>query len=204
MLKESFIELVNEYGIDAETSEELWEEIETHYSGPKRYYHSLVHLLDLFVQLNKIKSKIKNWNVMLFTLFYHDIIYDASRKDNEEQSAKIAAARLKRIGVKESDIELCYNQILATQSHLHSKDADTNYFTDADLSILGREPQIYQEYVKNVRNEYSIYPTFIYNRGRKKVLNHFLTMDRIFKTDVFHNQYETQAKMNLKEELKTL
>jgi hypothetical protein len=33
--------------------------------------------------------------------------------------------------------------------------------------------------------EYSIYPAFIYNPERKKVLNHFLLMDRIFKPAFF-------------------
>lgn len=33
--------------------------------------------------------------------------------------------------------------------------------------------------------EYSIYSNVVYNSGRKKVLNHFLTMNRIFKTDFF-------------------
>ncbi|HXL55890.1 MAG TPA: hypothetical protein VN958_06525 [Chitinophagaceae bacterium] len=44
----------------------------------------------------------------------------------------------------------------------------------------------------------------MYNEGRKKVLMHFLEMNRIFKTDEFYNQFEKQARENLKRELKEL
>jgi predicted metal-dependent HD superfamily phosphohydrolase len=52
-----------------------------------------------------------------------------------------------------------------------------------------------------VRKEYLIYPDLIYNPGRKKVLHHFLAMDRIFKTDFFYNKFEQQARQNLRKEI---
>lgn len=111
---------------------------------------------------------------------------------------------MKQVLVSDDKIELCKKQILETKSHHKSTDSDTNYFTDADLSVLGQDWQIYSLYYKNVRNEYSIYPDFIYNIGRKKVLNHFLLMDKIFKTDFFYNKFEMQAKQNIQRELEIL
>jgi len=43
-----------------------------------------------------------------------------------------------------------------------------------------------------------VYPDLVYNPGRKKVLNHFLAMDSIFKTDYFYNKFDRQAKENLR------
>lgn len=63
---------------------------------------------------------------------------------------------------------------------------------------------IYSQYTKQVRQEYSIYSDVIYNAGRKKVLNHFLTMNRIFKTPYFFDKLEKQAKENLFKELESL
>ena len=97
---------------------------------------------------------------------------------------------MKQISVSNDKVELCKNQILATKSHIKSTDRDTNYLTDADLSVLGQNWQTYSLYYKNVRKEYSIYPDFVYNPGRKKVLNHFLSMDKIFKTDFFYKKFE--------------
>ena len=203
MLKETFIELLKNYTDDNRLINVLWTEIEKNHSSKKRHYHTLQHLENLLSQLTNVKGEIKNWETILFTLYYHDLIYNATKSDNEEKSAELAEKRMKEISVSSDIIEQCKKQILATKSHHKSIDSDTNYFTDADLSILGSGWDTYQLYCKNVRKEYAIYPAFIYNPGRKKVLNHFLSMDRIFKTDFFYYKFETQAKQNLQRELQS-
>jgi len=204
MIKSNYIELLDSYEVVSKLRKEFWSEIVINYSKDNRYYHTLQHLQDLYDQLVLVKDKIENWNVVLFTLYYHDIIYKSTRKDNEEKSAKFASKRMTEIGMKEDNIKLCFDQIIATKSHKYNLNKDTNYFTDADLSILGREPDSYKTYCQNIRNEYSIYPKFLYNRGRKKVINHFLSMNRIFKTQTFYNKFERQARLNLNEELNIL
>lgn len=204
MLKETFIGLLTNYTNSDSLTNELWTEIEKNYSSKKRHYHTLHHLDNLITQLTDVKNEIQNWNAILFTLYYHDIVYNSLKSDNEEKSAELAEKRLNQISVSPDTIELCKNQILATKSHIKSTDSDTNYFTDADLSILGQNWETYSLYYKNVRNEYSIYPDFVYNRGRKKVLNHFLSMDKIFKTDFFYIKFERQAKQNIQKEIELL
>lgn len=204
MLKETFIELLTNYTDNSSLIKELWIEIEKKYSSNKRHYHNLQHLENVLIQLIAVKEKIENWDAILFTLFYHDIIYNPTKSDNEEKSAAIAEKILKQFSVPNATVKLCKNQILATKSHLKSTNNDTNYFTDADLSILGHPWETYSEYLINVRKEYDIYPDFIYHPGRKKVLNHFLSMERIFKTDHFYNQFELQAKHNLNKEIALL
>lgn len=204
MLKEAFRELSKNYSEDDILINGLWAEIEKNYSNKKRHYHTLEHLSNISKQLLEVKGEIQNWNTILFNLYYHDIIYKSTKSDNEEKSAELAEERMKQLSVPNDVIELCTKQILATKSHINSTDSDTNYFTDADLSILGQPWEIYLQYCKNVSKEYSIYPDFMYNPGRKKVLNHFFNMDRIFKTDFFYNKFEVQAKKNLFAELSNL
>jgi predicted metal-dependent HD superfamily phosphohydrolase len=204
MLKNTFVELLTTYTDDNNLINVLWNEIEKNYSSKKRHYHTLQHLENLLVRLTEIKEELKNWDVILFSLYYHDIVYNSLKSDNEEKSAELAEKRMKQISVSKESIELCEKQILATKLHVKSDDIDTNYFTDADLSILGQTWEIYSLYYKNVRKEYSFYPDFIYNPGRKKVINHFLKMDRIFKTDFFYNKFEISAKKNLQKELELL
>lgn len=151
-----------------------------------------------------MKHEIQNWDCILFTLFYHDIVYNSLKSDNEEKSAETAEKQMKKLSVAYDTIELCKKQILATKSHDISTNSDTNYFTDADLSVLGQSWETYLSYCKNVRKEYSIYPDFVYNAGRKKVLNHFLAMNRIFKTTFFYEKFELQAKQNLLKEFELL
>ena len=78
------------------------------------------------------------------------------------------------------------------------------YFTDADLAILGSDYDKYIHYVKSIRKEYKFYPDFVYNPGRKKVLEHFIQMTRIYKTDFFFSRYEEQARKNMNDEIRQL
>ncbi|MDR6564698.1 MULTISPECIES: hypothetical protein [unclassified Arcicella] len=204
MLQETFILLLTKYSNNHELINELWLEIEKHYSSKKRYYHTLQHLDNLLIQLNKVKKNIQDWDTVLFSLYYHDIIYNALKSDNEEKSAELAANSMQQLAIPAQMIDACKQQILATKSHLVNQQPDTNYFTDADLSVLGQDWEIYFEYCQNVRKEYSYYPNLIYNAGRKKVLKHFLAMESIYKTDYFFNEFEKQAKLNLTNELELL
>lgn len=204
MLKETFITLLINYTDDKVLIDKYWREVEQYYSKKKRHYHTLSHLDNLLSQLLEVREKIENWDTILFTLFYHDIIYQATKSDNEEQSAKLAEERMNALKVPIQMIQNCVAQILATKAHLKNTDSDTNYFTDADLSVIGQSMGQYTDYYYAVRKEYSIYPNLIYNPGRKKVLKHFLEMDRIYKTDYFHAKYERQAKVNLQTEFDLL
>ena len=203
-MRDIFFELANAYSSDQELVSEYWNEIESYYAQSHRHYHNLNHIQDLYEQLKAVKTEIKNWNIILFSLFYHDIIYKSTKSNNEEKSAEIAVKRMEALKVSSQEIEQCAAQILATKSHVHNNDSDTNYFTDADLSILGRDWETYDTYCKNIRKEYSMYPMFAYRKGRKKVIKHFLDMDTLFKTTYFNSKFEQQARANLKQELELL
>jgi predicted metal-dependent HD superfamily phosphohydrolase len=203
-LKDVFIQLAKKYCDDIAVVDECWREIEINYTKKKRHYHTLSHIENLWKQLEIVKENIEDWDTVLFTLFYHDVIYNALKKDNEEQSALLAEKRMIQLGISATSIDKCKKQIIATKQHLKNTDSDTNYFIDADLSILGTNWEIYFKYLNDVRKEYSIYPNLIYKPGRKKVLEHFLGMERIYKTDYFFNNFEGQAKLNMQKEIDLL
>jgi predicted metal-dependent HD superfamily phosphohydrolase len=192
------------YTTNTELCNSLWLEIVKHYSEKKRHYNTITHLQNLVDELTAVKTKIEDWDTVVFAVFYHDIFYHATAKDNEEKSAKLAQDRLAQIAFPEQQIKKCVQLILATKGHDMSNDADTNLFTDADLSVLGKPWNVYEEYYKNVRKEYSIFPDFLYKPGRIKVLQHFLSMEKIYKTEHFAKLYETQARQNMQQELEML
>ncbi|GGB67729.1 hypothetical protein GCM10007424_04630 [Flavobacterium suaedae] len=203
-MKDVFYSLLDNYTKDKNLISTLWIEIETNYTNSKRHYHTLLHLKNMCKELYECNDDINDWHTILFSLFYHDIIYNASKKDNEEKSADLAIKRLQQINYTESKINVCHEAIVATKSHTLSNNNDINLFTDADLSILGYTWQEYEQYYKQVRKEYSIYPDFLYNPGRKKVLQHFLDMENIFKTEFFRSKYENTARNNISKELRLL
>lgn len=194
MLKETFIGLLTNYTDNNSFTNELWTEVEKNYSSKKRHYHTLQHLDNLLAELIEVKDKIQNWRIILFTLYYHDIVYNSLKSNNEEKSAELAEKRMTQISAPNQTIELCKKQILATKTHNESTDSDTNYFTDSDLSVLGQSQETYYLYCKNIRKEYSIYPDLIYNLGRKKVLNHFLSMKEYLKLIIFTKNLKYKRK----------
>ena len=201
MLKPIYLSLLEPYSQDVDLIETCWQEIALQYSSAGRFYHTLSHLEHLYGQLLPLKPVVQDLDTLLFTLFYHDVIYNALRKDNEEKSAKLAETHLNALGYPPEQISRCKAQIIATKSHVESSEQDTNLFLDADLSILGQEYPIYEAYTQQIRKEYAMYPDLLYRPGRKKVLQHFLDMDAIFKTRYFQEKYEISARKNLQAEL---
>lgn len=204
MLTDTFLQLVNKYANNNELATNLWLEIFTKYSEPKRHYHTIAHLENIVSDLNEVKNQIQDWDTILFAAFYHDIIYKASSSTNESDSAKLVMQKLSEIKYPKEKIAKCSNMILATKQHEHSEDDDTNYLTDADLAVLGSSQYDYQKYTEQIREEFSIYPDFMFNTGRKKALQHFIEMKAIYKTEYFFKKYEKQARINISNELEGL
>lgn len=200
-LKELFLNLLDNYFCNRSKKLELWNEISEFYNSKGRYYHNLSHLEVMLQELMLVKNHINNWDSTLFAVFYHDIIYDINSFNNEEKSAELAYNRLFELKIPSDITDQVLKNILATKSHLKSTDNDINYFTDSDISIFGKNYDIYKKYFKNIRLEYSIYSNHQYIQGRIKVLEHFLNQEQIYKTDFFYNKYETLARKNIENEL---
>lgn len=203
-LKGYWIELTSTYLADIQLKENLWSQIEFNYTHSSRHYHNLDHLLYMFLKALQFKDQIQDFDTLSFSIFYHDFIYKATRSDNEEKSASEAEKRLVKLGVTPIKIRECMDQIKATKLHDDHSNIDTNYLVDFDLAILGEDSVTYNDYTQKIRNEYSVYPDFLYKRGRKKVLNHFLQMENIYKTPEFIKGYESKARENMMDELSRL
>ncbi len=204
MFLDQFAERLGALGVKVERINEVRFDIETRLHGRHRHYHTLDHVEHLLAQLLPVIDQLRDKDAVIIAIAYHDAVYDVKRSDNEERSAELARKALGPLGLDQALIAYSASMILATKTHGLCEDPDTNLFTDADLSILGAPTEAYARYTEQVRKEYSIYPDFLYNPGRRKVLAHFLAMPRIFKTAYFQDQFEDQARINLREELDRL
>lgn len=203
MLEPIFTQLLQVYTNDSGCIETLWHELLKKYSAGRRYYHNLAHLEHMYRELLPVQQQIQDWNTVLVALFYHDAVYDPLRRDNEVKSAKLALMRLRDLLPSGQRLK-CLFLIGATTDHAESEFSDVNFFLDADLAIFGQPWDTYAAYAKNIRSEYSVYPDFLYKKGRKSALQHFLQLERIFKTQPFFERYEQQARRNLALELEQL
>lgn len=199
-IRDYFIETIRHYEGEQSIIYPLWEEIEAAYTAPGRHYHNLEHLEHMLAALLRAQPAEKDRDVLVLALCYHDIVYDPLQHNNEALSADLAVQRLSALSIHKTKVEQVRRLILATQGHTLSDDALVNLFTDADLSILGTNAVTYKQYATAIREEYAVVPDVLYLPGRKKVLEHFLAMPQIYKTDFFRTQYEAQARINLREE----
>jgi predicted metal-dependent HD superfamily phosphohydrolase len=200
-LKQIWVQLCLQFTQNNPLVEQEWLFIQQSHSEKGRHYHILNHLHYMFLQLELVKNETDNLLALSFAIFYHDVVYNAKRKDNELASAEIACEKLALLNVPSEIIALTEKHILATQHHKLSSENDTNTLLDLDLAILGDTPENYKTYTQNIRKEYAMYPNFLYKPARKKVLKHFLQMEHIFKTPYFTQHFEQQARANLQSEL---
>src|SRR5688500_8213618 len=117
ILEETFKLLVARYDQKSKTAEALWTEISQYYSSIDRHYHTLTHLENLLNQLSPHQTVVNDWDAVLFALYYHDIVYNVTKKDNEERSAELAVARLTALQVPSIRIEKTAKHIHATKGH---------------------------------------------------------------------------------------
>src|SRR5262249_56187631 len=185
--------------------ERVCNSIVEHYSARDRAYHSLSHIQSLLSLSESLSDRIQNRDALYFAIWFHDVIYDTKRSDNEEKSAEFAEEALASLGVPEQTVAITREMILATKHHrADDLSWDMKAFLDLDTSILGAPENIYKEYSRAIRKEYSWVPGFLYRKGRVKVLNDFLDRESIYQTEEIWAKYETQARHNIAEEISAL
>lgn len=201
-LKEIYSDLLSNIGFAANEIQKNWLDLEKAYSKKSRHYHNLTHLKEMIENFEIYKDKLQNRDEILFSIFYHDFVYSASKKDNELKSAEYALSILpENIQLNK---QLVFDAICATQQHQQNAIEDINWLIDFDLKILAKDWEDYKIYFEQIRKEYRIYPDFLYKPGRAKALKHFLENDFIFRTNEFRNLYEEKARANIEKEISIL
>jgi predicted metal-dependent HD superfamily phosphohydrolase len=166
------------------------------YSEPHRRYHTLSHLVWLFDCLERHAEEIGDPARVAFACWYHDIVYDPRRSDNEAKSAERAIKELDALRAA-SDLRSHVMQlIIATKDHTAGgRDYDDDIFLDADFAILGSPESEYRDYVRNDAG---------WKAGRGAFLKRIAAAPRIFRTGVFEGEYAEQARANITWEMRAL
>lgn len=201
-LEKIYSELLSNIGFSANEIQQNWKDLEKAYSTKSRHYHNLTHLKEMIESFETYHDKLQNPYEILFSIFYHDFVYSASKKDNELKSAEYALAVLpENVNLNK---QLVFDAICATQLHQQNAIEDINWLIDFDLKILAKDWKDYKIYFEQIRKEYRIYPDFLYKPGRAKALKHFLENEFIFQTKEFRNLHEEKARINIEKEISLL
>jgi predicted metal-dependent HD superfamily phosphohydrolase len=167
------------------------------YSQPHRAYHNAGHIADCLRQFDLARAQAERPDEVEAALWFHDAVYDPRAADNEERSAAWAARALQDAGASPDAGRHVAALILATKHDREPDSHDCGLLVDVDLSILGREPEVFGAYDLAIREEYSWVPEEQYRAGRAAILEGFLRRRSIYHTDFFRVRLEAQARRNL-------
>lgn len=215
--KTYWLALMLELGLKRSQWQPFWSELEKLYREKHRAYHRLKHIgqfLDYLHRFCASKSGARPGLAQRIAVFYHDAIYDPTRKDNEYRSWLMAKAFIESV-IADSvlraqllrDVE---GFIMATASHVDKhavsgvKQEELDLFLDCDLLILASSPRAYDVYCRQIRFEYSHFSDVDYRAGRKAFLSKFVEVPVLFRTAAVKAYADKRARDNMRRELKQL
>jgi predicted metal-dependent HD superfamily phosphohydrolase len=137
-------------------------------------------------------------------IWFHDAVYDTRRNDNEQKSAEWAESVISKAGLGRDITERVSRSILATRHTMDVTDGDAEVLVDVDLSILGREADVFWRYEENIRKEYAWVPEASFRQRRVEILRGFLDRQYIYYHKEYRERFEKQARVNLKEAIARL
>lgn len=193
---------LNQLEIELSQATDVWELLLAAYQEPHRTYHNLTHIQALLQQQRQFEKELIDSQAVISAIWFHDLIYEPFRKDNEEKSAAQAGLILQTWNQPPSFISTVVQLIEDTAQHQPSNHSvDTLLFLDMDLSILGSAPEQYKAYCAAIREEYKQVPEEMYRVGRQEILKRFLERPHLYFSPTFQDRYEAQARENIAQEL---
>lgn len=172
------------------------------WSEDHRRYHGCTHLLAVLEALDLLTDPADPPRIVLLAAWFHDAVYRGIAGQDEEESARLAEERLTHAGLPASDVEEVARLVRLTSDHrAEPGDDDGALLCDADLSVLGGEPEPYARYVAAVREDYAHIGDADFAAGRAAVVRHLLELDPLFNTARARELWLVAARRNLQGEL---
>ncbi len=138
------------------------EEIKAEYEQKGRFYHNFDHV-------EKLLKTMKIYDdALIVGVLFHDIVYDTSKRDNEEKSYEFFEERYRG---GDNFAEKVKGVILVTKGDMKAKNKVEEEMHRIDRQILySKDIEELLEWEKNIRSEYSNYSDEEYKNGRTKFL----------------------------------
>lgn len=175
----------------------LRDRLRDRYATPPRPYHSFEHASRVAATAAALGAD----RACVLAAWFHDAVYEPGAPDNEERSARLLMDWL----VDDPDAARAAELVRMTAEHRPAPDdRQAAVLSDADLSVLGGSSHEYEEYRRQVRDEYAAVPDEAWRTGRGAVLRDLLDRDTLFVTTQARDRWEAAARTNLAAELASL
>jgi predicted metal-dependent HD superfamily phosphohydrolase len=162
-----------------------------------RHYHNLGHIRACLVELDRCAARLGEPRAVAAAIWFHDVVYEPTRSDNEERSADWAERYLREMGEGDALVAAVRRLILDTRHREPPETSDGRYVVDIDLSSLGKPWEAFMADSRAIRAEYAHVPEDAFRIGRANVLRSFLAREWIYYTPEFREAFESAARANL-------
>ena len=167
------------------------------WAEPHRKYHTLQHLRECLALFERERASAEHPGEVAIALWFHDAVYDTSRHDNEARSADWAARVLREAGASEAVAGRVHALVTATCHGEAPVTPDARLVVDIDLAVLGAEPARFDEYERQIRDEYGFVPEALFREKRGEILRGFLERPVLFSTPACARRLDAPARANL-------
>ena len=177
-------------------AEWFWETILEPYFGKDRAYHNWAHICDLLTEFAKVRDFAYDPLALEMAIWCHDIVHDTHRRDNEEESAKLARRIIKALHLPDKLGQEVDRLIMCTKHNQVPVGQDAKMLADLDLLIFAKPEAEIDEYEAGIEKEYGWAPWTAFVAKRLEVL-HGIKANGVYTSDLFREKYEAIAKDNI-------
>ncbi len=180
---------------------------------PHRRYHTSTHLVEMLRAIEELEDveelSPRDAALARVAAWFHDAVYalDAGSAggSGEAASGSLAGEALSGLGLPRHDVARVRRLIEDSATHdVAERTGIRAAFHDADLWILAEEPARFDEYCRQVRQEYAHVPDAAYALGRRAVLEPLARREHVYLTGHAREHWEQEARANLARELARL
>ncbi|MDJ0943477.1 MAG: hypothetical protein QNJ30_08430 [Kiloniellales bacterium] len=187
--------------LDLGEQDETYAALAEAYGARGRHYHTQDHIAACLALLDDYADLAAKPAEAELALWFHDAVYSTKAFDNEAKSADWAAEFLAEAGAEAPVADRVATHVRATKHDDTPPSGDSALVVDIDLSILGREPEIFDAFDRAIRKEYSWVPGFLFRQKRRQLLQHLMERPVLYATPALRERFEAPARANLERAL---
>ena len=167
------------------------------YRETQRHYHTLEHIEHCLNMFDQCKSLASNPDALELAVWFHDVIFEPGRHDNEAQSA--ALYQQFSDGAHDTATRSLVDRLIMATLHDGNllQDNDAQYMVDIDLSSFGLSWEDFVHDSDNLRRENPHLGDCEYFHNQSRFQNALLQRERFFQSDFFSQRFEKQARDNV-------
>ena len=179
---------------------ELRAELLERWNDPQRRYHNETHLRAVLQAIDALEADGESFDgtEVRLAAWFHTAVFDPTESENNEKSAVWTEQRLDPAAPVEEVARLVR---LMGGHRVEPGDLNGEVLSDADLAVLGADPETYDTYTQDVRHEFAHVPGEKFVAGRRAALEGLVERRSVYLTTAARDAWEKQAHANLNREL---